>query len=444
MVVMIILLILCLPLILMLSLFTTTSVVSIVVDVPVTGIEVAVEEVIELDLDKGESFTFDYVISPTEASKKDIKVLSSPIGDAKLAEFTVDGNKITPTSYGSALVTVETVDGGFRDSFQIVVHSKRVEGITSTPVNETIVVGEYTKINTVYYPEIVNDTGLSYRIKEGEDVVTVSKGGNIRGIGIGTAVIEVTSADNPDAKSEFTVTVESSGVIDFVDDTSYLTALENEGEILSVLNPDVTVLTHSVELFDKDGAPLAGSIADVSFDPLTGKISYSFIDQAFVGEIEVRVTVTPDGGEAVTKSCYINRISEISIAWKDQGGDGRYSVYYANSDGNRIEIDLRPLGANVSYSLTLNFAENTEVTGGINSGDTFELEDGIKYVCNGGYVSVELESSSQGVFLIVRGEYEPTLEDIANDFATTYISLSVIDKNNGKVTVLDPILVVVY
>ena len=135
-------------------------------------------------------------------------------------------------------------------------------------------------------------------------------------------------------------------------------------------------------------------------------------------------------------------MSEISIAWKDQGGDGRYSV--STSDPNRIEIDLRPLGANVSYSLTLNFAENTEVTGGINSGDTFELEDGVKYVCNGGYISVELDRSSQGVFLTVRGEYKPTLEDIASDFATTYISLSVIDNNNGNVTVLDPILVVVY
>ena len=50
---MIILLMLCLPLILMLSLFTTTEVVSIVVDVPVNGIDVVIEELVELDLDKG-------------------------------------------------------------------------------------------------------------------------------------------------------------------------------------------------------------------------------------------------------------------------------------------------------------------------------------------------------------------------------------------------------
>ena len=65
MVVMIILLILSLPLILMFSLFTTSNVVSIVVDVPVNGIDVMVEEIVELDLDRNESFTVDYAISPT-------------------------------------------------------------------------------------------------------------------------------------------------------------------------------------------------------------------------------------------------------------------------------------------------------------------------------------------------------------------------------------------
>ena len=60
MVVMIILLILSLPLILMFSLFTTSNVVSIVVDVPVNGIDVMVEEIVELDLDKNESFTVAY------------------------------------------------------------------------------------------------------------------------------------------------------------------------------------------------------------------------------------------------------------------------------------------------------------------------------------------------------------------------------------------------
>ena len=53
----------------MLSLYTTTEVVSIMVDVPVNGIDVVVEELVELDLDKGESFEVDYLITPARIRK---------------------------------------------------------------------------------------------------------------------------------------------------------------------------------------------------------------------------------------------------------------------------------------------------------------------------------------------------------------------------------------
>ena len=449
MVIMIILLILCLPLILMLSLFTTTNVVSIVVDVPVTGIEISVEDVIELDLDKGESFVVDYIVTPTEASKKDVKFLFLPVGNEKLASFTQEGNRIIPTSYGTAMVTVETLDGGFRDAFQIVVHSKMVESIDSKPEKDTILVGEKTKISTKYFPEIINDPGLTYRVKEGEGIVTVSSRGEITGIGIGTAIIEVTSTSNPEAKCEFAVTVESSGVIDFVSDTSTLTALDNTGKINAILNPDITVDSYSVTLYKlfEDGSKelLDGSVVSVTLDTLTGEISYEFIDKAFVGNIEIELTVTPTGAEAVTKSCYIERISKISIEWveKDEGGR-RYSVHFSDSNGEPIQIDLKPLGADVSYHVTLSYTKMTDVTGELEPGTEFDLEEGVVYTANGGYLSLELESSSDGVYLVVRGEYEPTLEEIGNDSALTYITLRVHNNHNNEDTVLGVISVVVY
>ena len=442
MVIMIILLILCLPLILMLSLFTTTSVVSIVVDVPVMGIDVVAEQIIELDLDKNESYEIDYVINPIEASNKNVKFYFSSIGEEKLAEFTVDGNKITPTSAGSARVTLETVDGAYRDSFDVVVHSKRVESIRSTPIKDTIIIGETTGITTEYYPGVVLNKALTYRVKEGEGVVSVSAGGVISGIGLGSAIIEVSSADNPAAKSEFTVNVVSSGVFDFVNDSSYITALQSGGQLQAVINPDITVTDSQIELLDADGNPLSDSIADISIDILTGVISYSFKEAAYVGDIEARITLTPEGAEPVTKSCYIHRISEISIEWCDQGGDGQYDVFNSDTGGNRIEIALRPLGADVSYDIKLTYASGTDVVGNVSSGVAFTLEEGVEYVCNGGYASVELESSASGVFLIVRGKYMPDITSIGA--TVTKISLSVTDNNTGKVTVLDEISVVVY
>lgn len=449
MVIMIILLILCLPLILMLSLFTTTNVVSIVVDVPVTGIDVFIEEVIELDLDERESYEVEYLVTPIEASKKDVKFIFLPVGNEKLAEFSVDGNKITPTSYGTAMVTVETLDGGFRDSFQIVVHSKMVESIISTPEKETVLVGEKTKISTEYFPAINNDPGLTYKVKSGEEYVTVSNRGEITGIGIGTAVIEVTSTSNPNAKSEFTITVESSGVIDFVNDTSTLTALDNSGKINSVINPSISVEGHSIALYklldDGTREAIDNSVVSVNFNAQTGEISYEFVDTAFVGKIEIELTVIAEDTEPVTKSCYIDRISKISIEWveKDEGGR-KYAVIYGDTNGAPIQIDLRPLGADVSYHVTLSYSKVTDVEGELQPGVEFELENGVVYTEDGGYLSLELDSSSDGVYLVVRGERKPTFDDINNGSAVTYITLRVHNNHIGEDTVLEEISIVVY
>ena len=444
MVIMIILLMLSLPLILMLSLYTTTEVVSIVVDVPVNGIDVVVEELVELDLDLGESFTVDYVISPTEAANKSVAFYFLELGDNKLAEFTVDGNTITPTSSGSARVAVETLDGGYRDYFDVVVYSKRVESISSRPEMETLTIGETTKIKTSYYPTVVKDEGLSYRVKEGEGVVTVSSGGLIKAVGIGTAVIEVTSSDNPEARSEFIVTAKTSGIIDFVSDRCDITALDDTAYITSVINPDVTVRDCTAELFMIDsGEAVSSDIAIAELDKESGILSCRFINTAFVGNIEIRLTVSTEDGETVTKSAYVYRISEIKIGWAE-GADKDYDVFNSSSDGERIDIDVRPVGADVTYFITLDYTAITGVGGNVTSGVAFELIPGVRYTAEGGFLSIELESTPDGVVLIVRGEYSPTLDDLSNNVTVTDISLTVHNNHNGTDTVLDTISVVVY
>ena len=442
MVIMIILLMLCLPLILMLSLFTATEVVSIAVDVPVNGIDVVIEELVELDLDKGESFEVDYVVSPTEAKNKEVSFIFAPLGDARLATFTVDGNTITPTSYGSARVIVETVDGGYRDSFDVVVYSKRVEAISSSAERDTLTVGETTKILTEYYPAVVRDEGLSYRVIEGEGIVSVTQSGLVRATGIGTAVIEVSSKDNPEAKSTVTFTVVSSGVVDFVNDRCDVTALENIASIQAVVNPEATVYDYALTIRTPDGTIVSADVAVATLDLDTGLINCHFVNEAFVGDLEIVLYMSTSCGDAL-KICSVHRISKLEIGWADTNSDGRYVVFGSNSDGERIEIKLRPLGADVYYFITLDYTVFTDINGNVNAGQSFELVEGTRYVADGGILSVELETNSEGVFLIVRGEGIPSLDDV--DLAVTEITLTVVSGyDDGTVTVLDKISVVVY
>ena len=449
MVIMIILLILCLPLVLMLSLFTATEVVSIVVDVPVNGIDVAVEELVELDLDKGESFEVEYLVSPTEAANKDVTFIFSQLGEQKLATFSVDGNSITPTSYGAARVTVETVDGGYRDSFDVVVYTKMVERISTRAEREMLTVGETTALITEYYPAVVRDEGLFYRVIEGTDVVSVTGAGVVRGIGIGTALIEVTSLDNPEARSLVTVSVGSSGVVDFVYDHADITALESTAVIQSVINPALTLYDYALTLRAPDGTLVPEDVAVATLDTQSGLIFCRFIDEAFVGDIEIEVYISTSGGDA-SKSCYVHRISEIEIGWADSDSDGRYVVFGSGSDGTRIGLNLRPLGADVSYFVTLYYTP-TDGTPDINgtelfisSGVTTELVGGVEYFEAGGYISLELEYSTEGVCLVVRGLCTPSLEDVSAGITVTRIALTVVNGHDGTVTVLDEISVAVY
>ena len=82
--------------------------------------------------------------------------------------------------------------------------------------------------------------------------------------------------------------------------------------------------------------------------------------------------------------------------------------------------------------------------GELEPGVEFDLENGVLYTADGGYLSLELESSSDGVYLIVRGEHQPTFDEINNGSVLTYITLRVHNNHNGEDTVLDEISVVVY
>lgn len=444
MVIMIILLILCLPLILMLSLFTTTNVVTIVADVPVTGIVINMDksEIPILSLDDGDTMRVDYSVTPGGATNKEVNYSFSPIGEEKMAEFIVDGNLLIPTDHGKTKVTLETVDGGFRESFIVYVTTRRVTAIDSTPVRDTICVGEYTTIDTLFTPQNAANQSLSYSIKEGSDVVQILNG-RIKGVGIGTAVIEVASADRPEVTDEIVINVVSSGVFDYIDADEFTMVDEVGGAIDVVLNPELGNISHSISLKDVTGVgepvdPV--DVVDVIFNKEEGKLEYAFKDLNFVGAIEVLLSITPDGKDAVEKTCTITRLSEIKVNWAENSSAPSYGVYF-NEDHN-IEIEVQPKVAKVTYKVRVKFTAGTDLIGTVKSGDEIILEEGVRYYCEGGYVSFMLVNNT----IVVHGERAAeSFDNLSNTLTTFTVYVTVegaetetVRLGNKKITVAQP------
>ena len=418
MVIMIILLILCLPLILMLSLFTTTNVVTIVADVPVTGIVINMDkgDIPILSLDDGDTMRVDYSVTPSGATNKEVNYYFSPIGEDKVAEFSVDGNLLIPTDHGKAKVTIETVDGGFRDSFIVYVTTKRVTAIDSVAQRDTIFVGEYTTIDTMFTPQNAANQSLTYNIKEGNDVVEIQNG-RIKGIGIGTAIIEIASADRTEVKDEVKITVNSSGVFDYIDADEFTMVDDVGGSIDVVLNPELGNISHSISLKDVTGVgdPVdPNEVVDVIFNREDGKLEYEFKDINFVGAIEILLSITPEGKEPVEKACTLTRLSEVKVEWAEDSSKKSYGVYY-NEELN-LEINVQPKIAPVTYKVIVDFAAGTDLQGSVKSGDELILEEGVRYYCQGGYISFMLVNNT----IVVRGERAAESIDKISDTLTTF------------------------
>ena len=444
MVIMIILLILCLPLILMLSLFTTTNVVTIVADVPVTGIVLNMDksEIPVLSLDDGDTMRVDYAVTPNGATNKEVTYSFSPIGEEKMAEFEVEENLLTPTSHGKTKVTVETVDGGFRDSFIVYVTTRRVTAIDCVPERDTIFVGETTVIDTMFTPQNAANQSLSYSIKEGDDVVTIQNG-RIKGIGLGTAIIEVTSGDDPEVKDEIVINVVSSGVFDYVETDEFIMVDEVGSYIDVVLNPELGNISHTVTLKDITGIgePVdPATTLDVVFNREEGRLEYEFKELDFIGTIEVLLSITPEGGETVKKACTITRLSEVKVAWGASSTKRAYGVFH-NEDLN-IEIDVQPKIAKVVYKVTVDFTAGTDLAGTVNPGDEIVLEEGVKYTCKGGYVSFMLLNNT----IVIHGEKTAESMDKISETETSlrvYVSVEGAESESirlgtKKITVSEP------
>ena len=421
----------------MLGLYTTTNAVAVVADVPVTGIEIVIDDgdvnydMNEIDFDKGDVLKLDIKVMPQGATNKGVSFIfkdSTTRQEVDAFDVNMQGQYaiLTPKIPGKFDIYVVTDDGGYRAYGIVYVQTNRVTAIDATVERTELIVGEIASIDATTTPVKPNPQ-FNYVIKSGEDVVKLVNGNKIKAIGLGTAVIEVSSAENPDATDEITVTVGSSGVFDYVDTEDYLISKGTEGtegSVDIVVNPEIEIESWSAVLTDPEGVLDPNEILQVFFNTETGDLDYEFLNTEFFGQIDVALTLTPVGGEPVTKSCSVIRMADVIIDWADEDSSLR-SQPVCYGEFIKLFTDVKPAATEVTYIVTVSYKTGTDLLGNVNSEEQIELIEGKKYTCNGGYISftvvdnifiIEGEISVGELDLI--GKTETTLKIVARDEIT--------------------------
>ncbi len=155
---------------------------------PVFSLELDEEEV---TIDIEDTFTLEPIFQPANPSNTGVIWLSSHDNVAEVNEF----GEVTGISGGSAVITCESVDGGYRAYCLVTVIEPVVE-ITMNPETYRLSLGKsYTLTATVSNQDTATNAQLEWSSSD-KSVCTVDNKGKITGVGYGYATITAEATDN--------------------------------------------------------------------------------------------------------------------------------------------------------------------------------------------------------------------------------------------------------
>ena len=326
-----ILLLLIIPIVVMIILFAASDAVANMVAVRVEKVEITNNpKRVTLDFDQNETYSFEYVVTPTGAKNKDVAIKLQKIGEEPLAEFMYDMQTgkitITPTKVGAATVIVYSLDDDTRkDSFDVYVKTAKLQSIDATISKDVLVLGgkdgaDTATITTTFFPELPSNTTLHYE-PDDKNVVTVSAAGVVRAVGRGSTTITVTSDANENIMDTIDVIVEMEGTMaaatpkpsskskgDHYIDFEYPVEF-NEGNL-------------SFRVLDKNGQEIADpssvitgrfEMVDKNVGKQRVKFSYEFATD-FVGDVTIEFVIEIDG-ETESLQQTFSKVDKISLSY---------------------------------------------------------------------------------------------------------------------------------
>ncbi len=265
-----------------------------VVFVPVEGVNLVSDEV---TINVGDTATLTYTITPSNATNKAVTWSTS---DSSVV--TVNNGVITGIKAGTATITVTTVDGGKTDTCKVTVIEKTpsvipVTGVTLDQTSKTIgLAEEFTLVATVLPSDATNKA--VYWSTSDASVATVTNG-LVRGVGLGTATITVTTADGAKTATCEVTVVEADIPVTGVS----VGPAETEVYVGSTVTLIATITPANATNQNVTWSSADSSIASVDKNGVVTGIA--------VGSTTVTVT-TEDGG--YTASCVVNVVKSDVVS----------------------------------------------------------------------------------------------------------------------------------
>ena len=175
--------------------------------IPVDGVTLNITE--RDDLQVGTNFTLTATVTPPEAGNRNITWSTSDATVASLSGSAATSRLVTGLKAGTAVITVETVDGGFTATCNVTVVPAKVTSVTLDLANRTLLFLEppaptFTLTATVL-PSIAENKDINW--KTSDSAVATVANGVVTAVGGGTAVITAESDDDPTVTAECNVTV---------------------------------------------------------------------------------------------------------------------------------------------------------------------------------------------------------------------------------------------
>ncbi len=156
----------------------------------------------ETSVTAGDTVTFTYTITPSDATVQDVKWSSS---DESVIKVDADGTAVVLKN-GVATITVTTVDGEKTASAKILASPLLVSSLSLDVTSLTLAAGEEGKLVATVAPENATNKKLSWKSLT-TSVATVDAEGNVKAVKPGTAKIRVSTTDGSKLNAECEVTV---------------------------------------------------------------------------------------------------------------------------------------------------------------------------------------------------------------------------------------------